>query len=244
MPKKSESPSNGADNPASQTLADKATILLRKAVLNLSLEPGSRLDERVLDSQFGISRTPAREALNRLASEGLVKIEAKLGYFVPALNLGEIKSFFDAYFVEEKAIAFFCNFQDENLVDDLKRINREHAAAQNMVNPDAIQNTNTNFHLRIAEACDNDHLMAFSQQMQNHSQRLTYYIYRVERQFEVDLRGEHKLIQRQHNDIIQAIVNCDREQLSASMTAHAQQFHSRVTRILSQSNGALFQLNL
>lgn len=227
-----------------ETLADKAAAQLRKGILDLSLEPGLRLDERVLDNRFGISRTPAREALNRLAAEGLIKLESNFGFFVLPLDLSEIKSFFDAYFVEEKAIACFCDFDDLNLAEDLIDINKRHAAAQRKVDPDAIQSTNTRFHLRIAEACHNDHLLDFSRQMQNHSQRLTYYIYRIERRMRLDLREEHRLIQHQHTEIVDAISARNRKQLDSAITEHAKQFHARVTRIISHSDGATFSLGV
>ncbi|WP_176476256.1 GntR family transcriptional regulator, partial [Pseudomonas indica] len=47
---------------------------LRKQILTLQLKPGAQLDEVSLAAQFGVSRSPVRDALARLISEGLVTI--------------------------------------------------------------------------------------------------------------------------------------------------------------------------
>ena len=87
------------------SLADKATVILRQAILDLRIEPGMRLDERYVQDTFSISRTPAREAMNRLIAEGFLETQSGYGICARALDLGEINGFFDAYFAEEKMIA-------------------------------------------------------------------------------------------------------------------------------------------
>src|ERR1700736_6282275 len=57
---------------ASQTEA--AVDLIRMKIIDMSLEPGSKLDEPLLRNHFKLGRTPAREAISRLVAEGLVTI--------------------------------------------------------------------------------------------------------------------------------------------------------------------------
>ncbi|WP_379135830.1 GntR family transcriptional regulator [Paenibacillus sp. sgz500958] len=52
---------------------DEVYRTLREAIISLALEPGQRLNDNQLASQFGVSRTPVREALKRLEDEGLVE---------------------------------------------------------------------------------------------------------------------------------------------------------------------------
>lgn len=65
-----------------QTLADQATERLRNAIQRGSLRPGTQLVERDLAQRLGMSRVPIREAIQRLAEEGLVKKSPHRGTFV------------------------------------------------------------------------------------------------------------------------------------------------------------------
>ena len=65
--------------PSFETLTDAAVDTIRNRILDMTLVPGSRIDAPLLMKQFKLSRTPAREALNRLAAEGLVVLHANRG---------------------------------------------------------------------------------------------------------------------------------------------------------------------
>ena len=65
----------------------EAAALVRKEILEGKLTPGLRLNERLLCDQYGISRTPLREAFKVLAAEGLVQLLPNRGAMVAALSL-------------------------------------------------------------------------------------------------------------------------------------------------------------
>ena len=68
---------------------------LRRAILSLSVPPGENLEEKELVLRFGISRTPVREALIRLAADGLVVLLPNRGARVAAIDLGDFDLFQD-----------------------------------------------------------------------------------------------------------------------------------------------------
>ncbi|TDL81159.1 GntR family transcriptional regulator [Palleronia sediminis] len=75
------------------TLKDHTYGVLRAAILDMNIYDDAtdlRLDERSIAMQLGISRTPIREALVRLAQEGLVEIVPRKGAFVKRKSLDEI----------------------------------------------------------------------------------------------------------------------------------------------------------
>lgn len=75
------------------SLSDVAFEALRRQIISLELEPGQRLNLDKLAADFGISPTPLREALNRLAAQRMIKIEAYRGFVVePLLTVDEISS--------------------------------------------------------------------------------------------------------------------------------------------------------
>ncbi|CAN5834634.1 GntR family transcriptional regulator [soil metagenome] len=74
-----------------RTLSDEAAERLRSAIRNGVLRPGMRLVERDLAERLGMSRIPIREAIQRLAEEGLVRKATHRGTFVYAPTLAEIE---------------------------------------------------------------------------------------------------------------------------------------------------------
>jgi GntR family carbon starvation induced transcriptional regulator len=73
-----------------ESLVASAVRKLRAAVLTAELEPGARLRTEALQERFGISSSPLREALNRLASEGFIEAEDRRGFRVKPVSVDEI----------------------------------------------------------------------------------------------------------------------------------------------------------
>ncbi|MEV6103749.1 GntR family transcriptional regulator [Streptomyces sp. NPDC051940] len=74
---------------------DRAEQTLRAAILSGAHPPGSRLRERELSEALGFSRIPVREALTRLASDGLVELSPRRGASVRRLTLRDVDELFD-----------------------------------------------------------------------------------------------------------------------------------------------------
>ena len=72
--------------PDPRSLAEKAYQILVRKIIRLELMPGEPLADRVLITELGIGRTPIREALQRLAAEGLVVHLPNRGMFVTEVN--------------------------------------------------------------------------------------------------------------------------------------------------------------
>ncbi len=68
------------------SLRDKVTEAIREAILSGRYRPGDRLVEERLAVEFGVSRNPVREAVLRLAAEGLIEINARRGASVTSLS--------------------------------------------------------------------------------------------------------------------------------------------------------------
>src|SRR5580693_2663382 len=85
--KKIEIPSN---------LTTLAYNSIREYILQGRLDETSRLTEDFLSGELGISKSPVREALNRLEAEGLIRIEPRKGAYLRRLSVVEIQELYDA----------------------------------------------------------------------------------------------------------------------------------------------------
>ena len=79
-------PRVASSSPRSETLTEQAYRLIEEQIVTLRLKPGDILSEQMLSASFRIGRTPVREALQRLAGEGLVTILPRKGILVSDLN--------------------------------------------------------------------------------------------------------------------------------------------------------------
>ncbi|HET7304934.1 MAG TPA: GntR family transcriptional regulator, partial [Segeticoccus sp.] len=78
---------------------------MRERIISGELEPGTSLSEIALAEAFGVSRTPVREALKQLQTEGLVEIRPRVGTFVTAPSRREINELFEMKALLEGAAA-------------------------------------------------------------------------------------------------------------------------------------------
>lgn len=85
-------PADAADTLlAPRALYQQVAERLREQIFNRELEPGSWIDELKLASEYGISRTPLREALKVLAVEGLVTMKVRRGAYVTEMSADDVR---------------------------------------------------------------------------------------------------------------------------------------------------------
>lgn len=108
------------------SLADQAYNLLKKAIVSAELAPNEELPEEKLAADLGISRTPLREALKRLAMEGLLVLQkgrpATVATFTKedSLEYMELRRVLEIYNIEK-----IMSSSNENLINELK-VNLKH----------------------------------------------------------------------------------------------------------------------
>jgi DNA-binding GntR family transcriptional regulator len=83
------------DGAAHQTLTDRIYQLLKENIVRHRLKPGARLLDQEIAESLNVSRTPVREALNRLGTEGLVEIIPRRGAFVINLSAKDMKDIYE-----------------------------------------------------------------------------------------------------------------------------------------------------
>jgi DNA-binding GntR family transcriptional regulator len=84
----------GTDSIPRRSLHDELTERLRTLITRGDLAPGEKVPEKELCLQFGVSRTPLREALKVLASEGVVTLRPNRGAMVSSISIEELEEVF------------------------------------------------------------------------------------------------------------------------------------------------------
>ncbi len=179
------------------TSSDSVYMDLRGKILSRGLKPGQRLLEVKIANEMGVSRTPVREALRRLANEGLVKIVPNSGARVASPTAHEMD---DAYLVREHlenmSVELACRVgMDKRTLEKLDGLVRDGDAAFESGDVEAFLNANSAFHRIISEAGKN---YVLSEYVDNMIQRTNVYVYFYSKfaEFENKSSGEHRAILR------------------------------------------------
>ena len=148
-----------ASEPALRSLAPRALYQevadrLREQIYDRTLEPGSWIDETRLSQQFGISRTPLREALKVLAVEGLVTMKLRRGAYVTEVSREDVSQVYHLLaLLESDAAAAVAEQADAAQRAQLRQL---HAQLEKQVRQrDAFFATNERFHMALLEIAGN-----------------------------------------------------------------------------------------
>ena len=117
---------NGEAEALATTRTDRIRQAIERAIVSGRLLPGTKLDENALAARHGASRTPVREALQQLASQGLIQLRAHSGAFVATLTLVDLAEMFEAMAFLEAACASLA--ARRHTADDRRLLSAAHEA--------------------------------------------------------------------------------------------------------------------
>jgi DNA-binding GntR family transcriptional regulator len=195
------------------TLWQRVYEHLRTAILEGRLEPGTELTEVALAEQLGVSRGPLREAIGRLAAEGLVTVSPRRGTVVRSLSKEE---FLELYQVREALERMAMQLAALRLTDEefdgLTALNEEMAAHAAGNKVEAFFEANLAFHARLLEASGNEKLQELYRQLLGQLGR-----YRLR---SLMLRGNLQRSVSEHKTILRAARRGDAERAAQLMAEH------------------------
>lgn len=197
------------DGPRSRT--EMVHEALRKAIIEQSLKPGARLPEDAIGESFGTSRTIAREALGRLAVEGLVELRPNRGAFVANPSLEEGR---DAFVVRNglertvvQALAGQLSPEDEG------RLRAHVASEREAAGRDEVRSMRLagEFHLALASMTRNQLLQRYVNEV---VLRCSLILARYGRPHSSECAVT------EHHEIVEALARGDAERAGALMDLH------------------------
>ena len=148
----------GAKSLSPKALYVEVAELLRQRIFKRELEPGSWIDELRIAEEYGISRTPLREALKVLAAEGLVTMKVRRGAYVTEVSSSDLADVYHLLsLLESDAAGVVATKSTDAEMAELKALHAEleAAALPGTANTDAFFAVNERFHMRLLEIANN-----------------------------------------------------------------------------------------
>jgi DNA-binding GntR family transcriptional regulator len=140
--------------------ADQVYDVLRERILRGELEGGSRVHQQNVSGELGVSRSPVREALARMAADGLVELLPNRGARVVDVTLDDIRTAYEARLAVEPLAARLA--AQRRTDDDLKQMARAIVEQRRAGNPRTVYQCVRRFHVAVVDAAANPLLSRFA----------------------------------------------------------------------------------
>lgn len=204
---------------------------LRDEILSLALPPGALLDEMTLAERFGMSRSPVREALIRLAGDELVVTLSNRSTVVAPIDIQSFPKYVEALDIAQRMNTRLAAElrSDEDLAIIAKR-QKAFVAAIKTGNHLVMSEANKAFHMAIADAGKNIYLAAFYDRLLNQGRRMLNLHFR----FLETERGGY-LLTDEHDQMLDAIRARDVERADRLAHAHTRQFQDNFIEFMKHN---------
>jgi DNA-binding GntR family transcriptional regulator len=194
-------------------VAEDVYDVLRESILSCDLAPGERVDVAMISTQLGISRTPVKDALQRLSAQGLIEIHARKGTFVTRVTTRDIRETFEVRAaLEAKACDLLAGKLTPSLTRQLQELNAAMFAESVTMVDHARQNYE--FHRLIVENSDNQRLLRMYSEL-NAQMQIARIHFRSQH-----WRARATEVVEEHNAIIDALIENRSADAQRLMEAH------------------------
>jgi DNA-binding GntR family transcriptional regulator len=226
---------NGVGRPrgtGAQLVFDK----LRERILSLELAPHADIDELDLVKEFKLSRTPVREALIRLSSEGLIELLPNKGPRVASLDAVDVPQILEALEIAQRIVTRWAAERrtDAQLAVIAERC-QEFSKAMARDDAAAMGETNKLFHVAIGRACGNSHVESWYESLLNCSMRLARAAYEQAPLHGSAYKQYYARVDAEHRSMVEAIRKREAPAAEQLARQHAVLFRERVIGYLSES---------
>lgn len=220
------------------SLCDAVYRELRRLLLTHRFDPGARLNTNELERRLGVSRTPLKDALNRLAIEGFVEVRPRRGYFVRQPTIDDVIELYDLRRIHETyAIERAVPLISAQELSSLQAIlNEQRPLALDEPTDEQyaqFSQLDREFHRGIVAAARNRRLVWLYDQMDAHIQLTrVYYLFACTMM---------PLTFQEHVEIFSAIAARDTETAKTRLIRHIERFRELAVRSLAERSAAVHE---
>lgn len=211
-----------------QELVERLQLL----IIGGTFEPGTKVPEKDLCEQFGVSRTPLREALKVLASDGLIRLEPNRGAWVTTVTISEVEEVFPVLgALEALSGKLACQHITDAEIDTVRALHDQMIQSYERRDLDSYFSINQKIHRAILVAARNETLATSCQALSLRMQRARYLANMTE--------GRWYDAVQEHETILKHLVARDGKQLAEILLDHMDAKRASVVNWLhSQEVGA------
>ncbi len=203
--------------------------LVKRRIVSNELPFGTKLSEDNLARQLGVSRTPIREALNRLAQEGLVTVSPGRGAFVATLSFDDMVQLLEIREALEGMAARLASSRiTKSTLNKLRELLEVGAPERERNGYKGYLDADREFHDAITSACGNHHLSRLMRSLRDRIQMLRYR--------SVILPGRARKSFREHLQIIDALNRRDADLAEERIRTHIRNVQSDLRAALGNSS--------
>lgn len=185
--------------------------LLRK-IVKLELNPNEPIGEHAMAELLGVSRTPVREALSRLSSEGLVDIRSRAGVIVAPIRADAVRT---AQFVREQLelaiVGEAARQSNRRILFGIRQAIEEQELAIDEDNPDLFFECDERMHALYCSLAGRDGVWSFISDAKKHMDRV--------RRLSIQTGQLHELVQ-DHRDVFEAVSEGQADRAQEVMKRH------------------------
>ena len=233
LPKGFERRGVRAKSKKASSLTERIYRLLKADILTCSLAPGQEVSEAEISERFAVSKTPVREALAMLRSEGFVRIFPRRGYQVVPITFGDMNELFDIRTILEVGAAELACVRITDA--ELKQLERRARVIYDQNAQTGLKRfiqANSEFHLAIAKASGNERLHKILNRQLDEVERFFYLGARLR-----DVSDETK---NNHHVIVQALAKRDPTVARQVMIRHNEMTRQGLLQALASSDNICY----
>jgi DNA-binding GntR family transcriptional regulator len=200
---------NHALAPQTENLRERAYRIIKQRIISCQIAPGCALNERELVAEIGVSRTPIREALNRLEKENLVTIIPGRGAFVSSITVKEINDIYQLREIIEPHVIGLVTpvFPEETLL-----AYRQAFMALDQDDYDGLARLDSEFHCLLVDWAENDLINQVMANMYAQNQRIRFRLTRQPARLQETVA--------EHLEVIEAMLARDPLRAQEAMREH------------------------
>ncbi|MEZ5824854.1 MAG: GntR family transcriptional regulator [Geminicoccaceae bacterium] len=205
--------------------ADRIHDDLRRRIIALELQPGSTLHRNELARAYGVSQTPLRDAMQRLAEEGLLDIFRQSRTIVSLIDTAEMaETQFLRMSLETELVGRLSVARPPDVLGRLRSLHGDlHRLVGDLARMERFDDIDRAFHMTMYDACGMGGLHAMLQARSGHLMRI--------RRLELPMEGKMRVIAEEHAQILEAIEAGAAERARDALRAHISGAYERVSRL-------------
>ena len=210
---------------------DRIYQAVKEMAIGFRFKPGERLNEVELSKRLGASRTPLREALNRLSAEGFITFEVGKGFFCREFGPREIYELYQLRSVlEEAAVRLVCEFASDAELDELDRFLVETGPDDGGRSNEALVALDEHFHETLMDLTRNAEMRRI---LRNVNARIKFFRW-------IDMERRRGETQDEHRMILAALRERNADLCAERMRRHIERRLDQITGAIKEGYSRIY----